>query len=134
MATDGLTTLPSKFGPDETLTRLEAAVTAKGMAVFARIDHAAGAAEVGLSLAPTTLLIFGAARGGTPLMLADQTVGIDLPLKALVWRGGSGRTWLSYDDPAWIARRHGLGAEAEPVTSAMAKALSSVAAEACGAG
>ena len=84
MAADGLTTIKSSYGPKETMERLEAAVKAKGPTVFARIDHAAGAAEVRLSLRPTELLIFGNAKGGTPLMQADQTVGIDLPLKALV--------------------------------------------------
>jgi uncharacterized protein (DUF302 family) len=69
------------------------------MTVFARIDHAAGAAEVGLPLRPTELLIFGSAKGGTPLMQSDQAVGIDLPLKALVWEDANGKTWLSYNDP-----------------------------------
>jgi uncharacterized protein (DUF302 family) len=78
------------------MERLEAAVKAKGLTSFARIDHAAGAAEAGLSLRPTELLIFGNAKGGTPLMQLDQTVGIDLPLKALVWQDASGNTWLSY--------------------------------------
>ena len=86
MAADGLVTLPSSFGPKETMDRLEAAIKAKGMTVFARIDHAAGAAAAGLALRPTELLIFGNARAGTPLMQADQTIGIDLPLKALVYR------------------------------------------------
>src|SRR4051794_39663569 len=79
------------------------------MTVFARIDHATGAAAVGLSLRPTELLIFGNAKGGTPLMQSAQTMGIDLPLKALVWQDPSGSTWLSYNDPGWLAKRHGLG-------------------------
>jgi uncharacterized protein (DUF302 family) len=86
MAADGLTTMHSSFGLQETLLKLEAAVKARGMTVFARIDHAAGAADVGLALRPTELVIFGNARGGTPLMQSDQTMGIDLPLKALVWQ------------------------------------------------
>jgi len=95
------------------MTRLEAAVTAKGMTVFARIDHAAGAASAGLSLRPAEVLIFGNAKGGTPLMQAAQTMAIDLPLKALVWQDASGDTWLSWNDPAWLAARHGVvGAEA----------------------
>src|SRR6266699_6659471 len=81
MAADGLTTIPSSFGPKETMDRLETEIKAKGMTVFARIDHAAGAAEVGLPLRPTELLIFGNAKGGTPLMQAEQAIGIDLPLK-----------------------------------------------------
>ena len=109
MAAQGLTTIKSSHGPQETMDRLEAAVKAKGMTVFARIDHAAGASAVGLSLNPTEVLIFGNAKGGTPLMQSVQTIGIDLPLKALVWQDGSGDTWLSYNDPAWLAKRHGLG-------------------------
>jgi uncharacterized protein (DUF302 family) len=86
LAVEGLTTLRSNFGPQETMNRLEAEVKGKGMMVFARIDHAAGAAGVGLSLRPTEVVIFGNARGGTPLMQSEQTIGIDLPLKALVSR------------------------------------------------
>ncbi len=96
------------------------------MTVFARIDHAAGAAEVGLTLAPTELIIFGNARGGTPLMQSVQTVGIDLPLKALVWEDTAGTTWLSYNEPGWIAQRHSV-ANAEPVVSKMTAVLSAMA-------
>jgi uncharacterized protein (DUF302 family) len=113
MAAQGLTTIKSSHAPRETMDRLEAAVTAKGMTVFARIDHAAGAAAAGLSLRPAEVLIFGNASGGTPLMQAVQTIAIDLPLKALVWQDASGDTWLSWNDPAWLAARHGLrGADA----------------------
>jgi uncharacterized protein (DUF302 family) len=127
MAADGLITIRSNHGPKDTMSRLEAEVKAKGLAVFARIDHAAGAAEVGLSLHPTELLIFGNARGGTPLMQSMQTIGIDLPLKALVWQDVSGNTWLSYNDPRWLAKRHGLGHEADATVSAMAAALRAIA-------
>ena len=123
MAADGLTSVQSPYGPKETMDRLEAEVKARGMAVFARIDHAAGAAGVGLPLRPTEVLIFGAARAGTPLMQADQTVGIDLPLKALVYQDASGKIWLAINDPHWIARRHGLGAGVAPNVDAMAAAL-----------
>ena len=95
------------------------------MTVFARIDHAAGAAEVGLTLRPTELIIFGNARGGTPLMQSVQTVGIDLPLKALVWQDAVGKTWISYDEPNWIAQRHGV-ANAEPILSKMADLLNAI--------
>jgi uncharacterized protein (DUF302 family) len=122
----GLTTIPSRFEPQDTMDRLEAAVKAKGMTVFARIDHAAGAAEAGLSLRPTAVLIFGNAKAGTPLMQSVQTVGIDLPLKALVWQDTSGDTWLSYNDPAWLAQRHGL-AGTETVVGMMTAALDAVA-------
>ncbi len=126
MTAQGLTTMPSRFGPQDTMDRLEAAVKAKGMTVFARIDHAAGAAEAGLSLRPTAVLIFGNAKAGTPLMQSVQTVGIDLPLKALVWQDTSGDTWLSYNDPAWLAQRHGL-AGTETVVGMMTAALDAVA-------
>jgi len=122
---DGLTTIRSRFGPKETMDRLQAEIRAKGMTVFARIDHAAGAAEEGLTLRPTELIIFGNARGGTPLMESVQTVGIDLPLKALVWEDAGGETWLSYNEPSWIAQRHNV-ANAEPVVSKMAAGLSAI--------
>src|SRR5438874_4559470 len=122
---EGLTTIASRFDPKETMDRLESEVRARGMTVFARIDHAAGAAEVGLTLRPTELIIFGNARGGTPLMQASQTAGIDLPLKALVWEDASGKTWLSYNEPSWIVQRHGLGVRAEIVDN-LAAALSAI--------
>lgn len=126
MAVQGLTTIKSSHSAKETMNRLESVVTAKGMTVFARIDHAAGAAVAGLSLRPTEVLIFGNAKGGTPLMEAVQTIGIDLPLKALVWQDGSGETWLSYNDPAWLGARHGLtGVDA--VTAKLADVLKTVA-------
>ena len=97
------------------------------MTVFARIDHAAGAATAGLPLRPTEVLIFGNARAGTPLMQSIQTVGIDLPLKALVWQDGSEQSWLSYNDPAFLAQRHGLGGETDAVVGAMTAALAALA-------
>lgn len=113
MTAQGLKTIKSSHAPKETMERLEAAVKAKGLTVFARIDHAGGASAAGLSLRPTEVLIFGNANGGTPLMQAVQTIGIDLPLKALVWQDASGETWLSWNDPAWLAARHGVsGVEA----------------------
>ena len=123
---DGLTSIRSGFGPKETMDRLEAEIRAQGMTVFARIDHATAAAETGLKLRPTELIIFGNARGGTPLMQSMQTVGIDLPLKALVWEDASGTTWLSYNEPSWIAQRHGV-TNIEPVVSKMSAALSAMA-------
>jgi uncharacterized protein (DUF302 family) len=128
MSADGLTVIPSDFDPKETMERLTAAVSSSGMTVFARIDHADGAASVDLSLRPTEVLIFGNARGGTPLMQTNQTIGIDLPLKALVYQDAAGQTWLAYNDPNWIARRHGL--DAAPDLGAMALALAKVAAKA----
>jgi uncharacterized protein (DUF302 family) len=130
MAIEGLTTVASSFSPTDTMDRFAAAATAKGLTVFARIDHAAGAAAVGLPLRATELVIFGNASGGTPLMQADQTMGIDLPLKALVYEDVAGKVWLAYNDPAWLARRHGLGREAEPTVKAMTAALATLAAAA----
>jgi uncharacterized protein (DUF302 family) len=130
MAADGLITMKSSFGPEETMKRLEAEVKAKGLTVFAHVDHAAGAAAVGMQLRPTDLLIFGAAKGGTPLMQLGQTVGIDLPLKALVWQDEAGTTFLSYNDPAYLAQRHKLGEQAKGAVAAMTAALNAVATKA----
>ena len=127
MAAQGLTTIRSSFGPQDTMSRFETSVKAKGMTVFARIDHAAGAAAVGLPLRPTEVLIFGNAKAGTPLIQSVQTIGIDLPLKALVWQDASGDTWLSYNDPDWLAQRHGLGGETETAVKMITGALAAVA-------
>lgn len=127
---DGLTRVPSSFGAKETADRLAAAVAGKGMTVFARIDHAAGAAAVGMALRPTELLVFGNARGGTPLMQADQAIGIDLPLKALIYEDAAGKVWLAYNDPRWLAQRHGLGAAVAPTVDALTAALGTIAAQA----
>jgi len=127
MAADGLTTIPSNHGPKETMDRLEAEIKARGMVVFARIDHAAGAAQAGLSLRPTEVLIFGNAKAGTPLMQAEQTIGIDLPLKALVWQDANGKVWLSYNEPNWLAQRHGLTAATKATVDAMTDGLGNLA-------
>ena len=130
MAIDGLTTVLSSFGPKETMDRLAAEVKSKGLTVFARVDHTAGAADVGMKLRPTELLIFGNAKGGTPLMQAEQSVGIDLPLKALVYQDAAGKVWLAYDNPSWIAQRHGLGAGVAATVQALTKALDAFATQA----
>jgi uncharacterized protein (DUF302 family) len=132
MAADGLTTIQSSYGPKETINRLEAEIRSRDMTIFAHIDHAAGAAGVGLSLRPTEVLLFGNARGGTPMMQSVQTIGIDLPLKMLVWQDAAGDTWLSYNDPHWIAKRHGVGQEVESTVSAMSAALDALAKIAAG--
>jgi len=133
MAVDGLVTRQSRYTPQETMKRLETEVKAKGLTVFARIDHAAGAAEVGLSLRPTELLIFGNAKGGTPLMQAVQTMGIDLPLKILIWQDEAGNTWLSYNDPSWLAKRHRANPNVEATVTALTGALDVLAKAATGA-
>ena len=124
---EGLTTIQSNFKPHETMDRLESEIKAHGMTIFARINHAALAGEVGLSLRPTEVILFGNPRGGTPLMQANQTIGIDLPLKALVWQDGSEQTWLSYNEPVWLAKRHELSGVERPV-AAMSEALATIAA------
>lgn len=121
MPADGLVSVASPFGQQETIGRLEAEIAAKGMTLFSCVDHAGGAAEAGLPLRPTMLLIFGTAKGGTPLMQAAQTIGIDLPLKALVWDDDAGATWVSFNDPRWLAKRHGI--EDSPVANNLLAAL-----------
>jgi uncharacterized protein (DUF302 family) len=118
MAADGLITIKSPHSAKDTMNRLEAVVKEKGLNVFARIDHAAGAAKVGKSLRPTELLIFGNPQGGTPFIECAQTVGIDLPLKALVWEDASSQVWLGYNDTAFLAKRHEVPACAAAVNLA----------------
>ena len=128
----GLLTHASAHGVADTLRLLEAALAAKQLTLFARIDHAAGAAEVGMALRPTTVVIFGNARGGSPLMLVRQTIGLDLPLKMLVWEDADGACWITYSDPAWLARRHGVDSGLKPV-AAMTALLADLVQSACGA-
>ena len=124
MAEEGLITTASAHSFGGTVSRLEAALQDKGMTIFARVDHAAGAAAVNLSLRPTTLLVFGNPKGGTPLMLVAQKIGVELPLKILVWEDESGKTWLTYDDPAWLAQRFGV----DPTLAAVAALSAAMAA------
>jgi uncharacterized protein (DUF302 family) len=126
MSGNGLITIPSAHSAKETIDRIESDIKSKGMTIFARIDHAAGAKEAGLMLAPTLLLIFGNAKGGTPLMQDKQQIGIDLPLKALAWEDASGKTWLSYNDLDWLARRHGLDGKVDNVVKGLAAALGAI--------
>lgn len=126
MGSNGLVTIASGFSVRVSIDRLVAKVTALGLVVFARIDHAAAAAEVGMALRPTELLIFGNPKGGTPLMQDQQTAGIDLPIKALVWEDAEGKVWLTTDDLAWIAERHGLGASSADAVRKVAAGLAAV--------
>ena len=130
MSDNGLVTVRCASPVPETTDRLAGAVEAAGLTVFARVDHGGGAASVGMELRPTELLIFGNPRGGTPLMQDQQTAGIDLPLKALVWEDADGAVWLTYNAAAWIAQRHGLGPESEPAVAALTKALATLTAKA----
>jgi len=106
----------------ETIDRLEAVVKEKGLAVFARIDHAAGAKKAGLELRPTELIIFGSPKVGTPLMQAKQTMGLDLPLKVLAWQDEGGQVWLAYEAPADMGAAHGLATD-NPVIQKVTGAL-----------
>ena len=132
MSDDGLIALLSKHDFPTTLERLTRALEAKGVTVFARVDHAAGAASVGQALRPTTLVIFGNPAGGTPLMQAAQIAGIDLPLKALIWQDADGSVKLSYNDPHWIAARHKLGDKAGQPVAAMTALLAGLAQQVTG--
>lgn len=111
---NGLVHLKSPYTAAETLNRLRDMVVNKGLAIFATIDHAAAAAEAGLSMAPAAVLIFGSPKAGTPLMIAAPTLAIDLPLKALIWQEPAGPVWLSYNAPEYLAQRHGLPIELLP--------------------
>jgi uncharacterized protein (DUF302 family) len=105
---EGLISLKNSHDVKATMDRLEKLVKEKGLTIFARVDHAAGAAKIGKRLRPTELLIFGNPQGGTPFMECQQTVGIDLPLKALIWEDASGQVWLAYNDLQFLAERHGV--------------------------
>lgn len=126
VAADGLVEVKSPYGAKETMDRFAEQAKQRGLNVFARVDHAEGATKIDLKLRPTEVLVFGNPRGGTPLMQCAQTIGIDLPLKALVWEDAAGQVWLGYNDPAWIAMRH--GAPACPAVEPVAKALAGIAA------
>jgi uncharacterized protein (DUF302 family) len=104
-------TKPSKYSVSETIDRIERAVTAKGMKIFARIDHGGEAKNVGLEMRPTQLLIFGNPKGGTALMVARPTAAIDLPMKALAWEDKDGKVWLTYNSPELLKDRHGVPEE-----------------------
>jgi len=107
-ASDGLISVKSAHDVPATADKLIAVLEEKGMTVFTRIDHAAGAKKVGMTLAPTVLVVFGNPNIGTALMKCGHGVAIDLPLKALIWEDNDGQTWLGYNDPAYLAARHNL--------------------------
>ncbi|TPM37138.1 DUF302 domain-containing protein [Mesorhizobium sp. B2-3-4] len=132
MATNGIISHQSRFGVAETIDRLAEIVARAGLRVFARIDHAAGASEIGAALRPTELLIFGNPKGGTPLMQDQQIAGIDLPVKALAWEDEQGQVWLSYNDTHWLAERHGLGDASRDAVAAIAAGMEKVIAAAAG--
>jgi uncharacterized protein (DUF302 family) len=107
-AENGMIHLASPYSVPETLRRLESLLQARGLAIFARIDHSGEAEKAGLKMRPTQLLIFGSPKQGTPLMVASPTLAIDLPLKALAWEDASGKVWLSYNTPEYLKQRHNI--------------------------
>jgi len=117
MQSDGRITSRSAFSPTETMGHLEKAIREKGIIIFARIDHSGGAAAAGLPLRFTQLLIFGNPKAGTPLMESRQTIGIDLPLKFLVWQDERGDVWVTYQDPSYLAALHQVTDRADTVAA-----------------
>ena len=121
-ADTGVITKKSQLSVAKTLDKLEKIIKKKGLTLFARVNHSAGAKKVGMELRPTELLIFGNPKLGTPLMQNNQTVGMDLPMKALAWQDASGQVWISYNDPKYLASRHSITSQ-EQVVKKMTGAL-----------
>jgi uncharacterized protein (DUF302 family) len=132
MVSKQLVVVPSSHSFAETLRILIEALTRRDIHVFAQIDHAANARAAGLALRHTTLVVFGSAKAGTPLMQAEQTLGLDLPLRALVYEDAAGKAFVAYEPPAAIAARHGLAPDSFAPVAAMTGLLAAVAAEAAG--
>ena len=130
-ADNGLITMKSPHSVDATLDRFEKAVKSKGMTVFTRIDHTAGANKVDLELRPTKVLIFGNPKIGTLLMQSNQTAAIDLPLKLLAWEDENGQVWIAYNDPGYLVQRHNIS-DRDAVVAKMRKALGNFTAMATG--
>ncbi len=121
-AADGLVVKSSAYGVGETLDRLEKILKEKGLTIFARVDHSAGAASIGQELQPTQVLIFGNPKMGTALMHSNQTVGIDLPMKVLAWKDAAGKVSIAYNDPSYLTSRHGIN-DRDEVIEKMTAAL-----------
>ena len=128
-ADNGLVTQASRHSVQTTMDRFEAAAKKRGFTIVARVNHAAAAANAGFELRPTQLLIFGNPKGGTPIMVAAPTAGIDLPVKALVWEDAAGKVWLAYNSPAWLKSRHSMEGAEKPL-GGMGKALAAMTADA----
>lgn len=105
---EGIIDTPSNHSVDQTVERLKGILQAKGVTLFALVDHSGEAEKVGMKMPPTKLLIFGSPKAGTPLMLAAPSIAIDLPLKILVWEDSKGKVWVSYNSPAYLQERHGM--------------------------
>ena len=123
---DGLISVRSKYDVAETARRFRDVAEKAGLTIFSEIDHAQSASMAGLELDPTRLLIFGNPREGTPLMQSSRTAAIDLPFKALVWQDDNGTTWLTYNDPQWLAKRHKVDPGANPAISAIDSGMKSL--------
>ena len=108
IAGKGIITIPSGHSVDQTVEKLKGILQAKGVALFALVDHSGEAEKVGMKMRPTKLLIFGSPKAGTPLMLAAPSSAIDLPLKILIWEDAQGKAWISYNSPEYLRERHGL--------------------------
>lgn len=108
---NGIISRPSAHSVDGTVEKLEGILQAKGVKLFALVDHSGEAEKAGMKMPPTKLLIFGSPKAGTPLMLAAPSIAIDLPLKILVWEDSQGKVWISYNSPAYLQQRHGLPAD-----------------------
>jgi uncharacterized protein (DUF302 family) len=117
---NGIASIPSHHTVDETVEKLESLLQAKGVTLFALVDHSGEAAKAGMKMPPTKLLIFGSPRAGTPLMLASPGIAIDLPLKILVSQDAEGKVWLSWNSPEYLASRHGLPADLEQALAVVA--------------
>ena len=120
VADAGLVAKPSSRSVPDTIARLESVLKAKGITVFARIDHSGEAEKAGLKMRPTQLLVFGNPKAGTPMMVAAPSLAIDLPLKALAWQDENGKVWLGYNDPAMLRKRHGIAEDASKPLGAVA--------------
>ncbi len=107
-ANKGIIDRPSNQSVERTVDRLKNILRAKGLTLFALVDHSEEAEKVGLKMPPTKLFVFGSPKAGTPLMLAAPSVAIDLPLKMLVWEDAQGRAWVSYNSSAYLQERHGI--------------------------
>ncbi|MEA3230792.1 MAG: DUF302 domain-containing protein [Thermodesulfobacteriota bacterium] len=126
MAADGMIDVQSAFNVSETADRLESILSEKGMTIFKRIKHSEGAGKVGIELRETELIIFGNPKVGSPLMKCQQSVAIDLPQKALIWKDGEGKVWITYNNPRYLAQRHNITG-CEEVILKIEKALAGIA-------
>ena len=124
-ATEGMIDVESTFGVKETGDRLESVLKEKGMTIFIRVNHSEAAKNIGVELRETELIIFGNPKVGSPLMNCQQSVAIDLPQKALIWKDREGKTWISYNNPRYLGKRHNIS-ECEEVISKIEKALAGI--------